>query len=245
MAERAERRRAMRRVTTRLLLVAAVAAGVVFGAMEFNERWYFEGLRPVPRIDRGLDVDGSTLASADRSEPNVSDGAIVDTQQSDTPAVFVSTDSAAAEPVAVDSPVESADSSGTSPAEPAGPAEQPRIVPVIAEGRTELGDSVYAVRDGPTVTVHFDTYLTRTRRRDKFDRIVRETLPQVYGEAADSLLSTVPVGQIAQGGDLLGELPSTGISFELADGSTLALWPRTRPGRDGPLVVAYRATILR
>jgi len=116
---------------------------------------------------------------------------------------------------------------------------------VIAEGRTELGDSVYAVREGREVTVHFDTYLTRTRRRDKFDRIVRETLPRIYGAPADSLLATVPVGQIAQGGDLLGELPRSGISFELADGSTLALWPRTREGRDGPLIVAYRATILR
>lgn len=245
MAERAQRRRATLRVTTRLLVVAAVGAGAVFGAREINDRWAFDGLRPIPRSDGGGSVEGATLASADRSEPNVSGGAIVDTQSSDTPAVFVSTDSSAAETGPADLQTTAADSAGSAPVEPAGPAEQQRILPVIAEGRTELGDSVYAVRDGPTVTVHFDTYLTRTRRRDKFDRIVRETLPQVYGEAADSLLATVPVGQIAQGGDLLAELPSTGISFELADGSTLALWPRTRPGRDGPLVVAYRATILR
>ena len=242
MAERAQRRRAMARVFRTVLLIALLATGAVFGAREINERWYFDGLRPVPRAERGPEADRTTLASIDRPQPNVSDGAVVDTQPLDTSSVAALADSSVVDSVAAIVP---SDSTIGPAATPASPAAAPVVVPVIAEGRTELGDSVYAVRDGPTVTVHFDTYLTRTRRRDKFDRIVRETLPQIYGAPADSLLASVPVGQIAQGGDLLAELPSTGISFELADGSTLALWPRTRPGQDGPLVVAYRATVYR
>ncbi|HUF25519.1 MAG TPA: hypothetical protein VMM18_00960 [Gemmatimonadaceae bacterium] len=118
-------------------------------------------------------------------------------------------------------------------------------MPVIAEGRTEFGDSVFAVREGSNVTVHFDTYESRTRRRDKFDRIVRETLPRVYGAQADSVLAGIPAGELIPAADLVEEITTTGIRLSFTDGSTLQLWPRTRPGRDGPLVVAYFATIRR
>jgi hypothetical protein len=115
----------------------------------------------------------------------------------------------------------------------------------VAEGRTELRDGLVAVRSGDTVAVHFDTPATRTRRFDKFERIVRETLPQVYGAVADSVLARVPAGQLARSGDLLTELPERGVHLPTGDGGTLALWPETRPGRDGPLVVTYRATLAR
>src|SRR5262245_41984752 len=63
------------------------------------------------------------------------------------------------------------------------PAPQPTLTPVVAEGRTDLGDSVFAERDGSDVTVRFDTGLLRTRQDVKFERVVRITLPKVFGPA--------------------------------------------------------------
>ncbi|HEX6534387.1 MAG TPA: hypothetical protein VF041_07310 [Gemmatimonadaceae bacterium] len=117
--------------------------------------------------------------------------------------------------------------------------------PVVAEGRTELHGGIYAERVGDTVTVHFDTQLDRTRRPPKFERIVRATLPVVYGAPADSALAALPEGAIAQAGDLLTELPVRGVRVPLAGGWTLTVLPQTRPGEDGPLVIAYRATVAR
>ncbi|HEU4564097.1 MAG TPA: hypothetical protein VFS05_05600 [Gemmatimonadaceae bacterium] len=126
---------------------------------------------------------------------------------------------------------------------PASAADVPALAPRIPEGRTALGDGVEAVREGDTVAVHFDTPLTRTRRRDKFEHIVRSTLPRVYGPVVDSALGRMPAGSLTSGGDLLTELPVRGVRVPLADGSALTLWPATRPGQDGPLVVTYLATV--
>jgi hypothetical protein len=116
-----------------------------------------------------------------------------------------------------------------------------RYAPRIAEGRTSLGaDGLYAVREGDVVRVHFDTELGRTRRPAKFEQIVRSTLPAILGVAADSLLRQVPVGRIASSGDLLAELPSRGVELRHVDGRSVTVWPETRQGRDGLLVVAYR-----
>ena len=123
-------------------------------------------------------------------------------------------------------------------------AQQDAREPVIAEGHTELSEEMFAVREGSIVTVHFDTELARTRRPEKFEDVVRSTLPRVFGALADSVLATVPRGALVTGGDLLTELPERGIRLPAA-GVTLALWPETRPGRDGPLVISYRATITR
>jgi hypothetical protein len=119
-------------------------------------------------------------------------------------------------------------------------------VPRVPEGRTELRDSMYVVRAGSSATVYFDTPLARTRRRDKFEAIVRATLPAVYGAAADSLLAAVPAGRLVrQGDDLLGALPTRGLRLPAGAGWSVALWPETRAGQQGPLVVAYRATVVR
>ena len=117
--------------------------------------------------------------------------------------------------------------------------------PAIDSGRTELGSGRFAERSGEVVTVQFDTPVYRTRRRDKFESTVRETLPMVYGAFADSLLGAVPVGNLATSGDLLTELPQRGIALPARDGWTMTLWPVTRPGQDGPLVVSYRTTVAR
>jgi hypothetical protein len=103
-------------------------------------------------------------------------------------------------------------------------------LPLVPVGRTALRDTMVADRAGDTVRVSFDLALARTRRPDKFEAIVRSTLPQVYGALADSALAT---------------LPETGFHIPIAGGRTIAVWPETRIGRDGPLVVAYRAVASR
>ncbi|HUQ84020.1 MAG TPA: hypothetical protein VM076_22915 [Gemmatimonadaceae bacterium] len=127
----------------------------------------------------------------------------------------------------------------TLPAPP--PAVVTRAVPVVPPGRTVLRDTMVAERAGDTVRVSFDLLLSRTRRPDKFESIVRSTLPQVYGALADSALRALPVGAVARAGDLITTLPETGFHIPIAGGRTIAVWPETRVGRDGPLVVAYRA----
>ena len=147
-----------------------------------------------------------------------------------TPALVISRPVVVAPPVSAPAPAKAA--SAGSP-----------LIPMVPEGTSPLDDSVKVVRQGDTMLVHFDTELGRTRRQEKFDAVVRATLVQIYGSAAEELLSTVPVGTIGRDGDLLAELPTRGIRLRAGDGSTLALWPITRPGRDGPLVVSYRAVV--
>jgi hypothetical protein len=119
----------------------------------------------------------------------------------------------------------------------------PVLEPVIPEGRTALSDSVFADRAGADVTVTFDTDTLRTRYDWKFEGIVRATLPLVFGPEARVALDAIPSGTFVRGGDLLRELPSRGIPLVLAArGRTIRVWPVTRPGRDGPLVIAYRVT---
>jgi hypothetical protein len=118
----------------------------------------------------------------------------------------------------------------------------PLVVPV---GRSELRDTMIAERAGDTVRVSFDLLLSRTRRPDKFEAIMRSTLPQVYGASVDSALRALPEGAIARAGDLMTTLPERGFHIPLTDGRTIGVWPVTRVGRDGPLVVAYRAVASR
>jgi hypothetical protein len=108
-----------------------------------------------------------------------------------------------------------------------------------------LKDSVLAERAGDSVIVDFDVTMMRTRRRDKFERIMRETLPAVYGARVDSVLAAIPEGSLIGEGDLLTELPLRGIHLPLGTAYQLILWPETRPGRDGPLVVSYRARVVK
>ncbi len=136
---------------------------------------------------------------------------------------------------------------GSAPAFPAattGPATratQVALVPTMAEGRRELGDSMYAIREGAQVTVHFDLETMRTRFDWKFEGIVRATLPLVFGEAVRVAMDSIPVGTWVRGGAMLVDLPARGIPLKLGDQS-LRVWPVTREGRDGPLVIGYRAS---
>ena len=144
----------------------------------------------------------------------------------------------------------------TEPAPSAAPAPEPRkpaaaepasvpLEPLVALGRTEVGGGLYIERAGDSVTVHFDTPETRTRRRDKFERVVRRTLPEIYGSAAEALLSSIPEGQMVEPADLVTEIAERGVKLDAGDGWKVSLWPETRPGQDGPLVVSYRVAVTR
>ena len=123
------------------------------------------------------------------------------------------------------------------------PKVAPRFTLKVPAGRTGLRDSMYVERDGDSAVVHFDTELARTRRRDKFETTVRITLPVLYGALADSMLSALPEGAITGGRDLVSEVAVRGVRLAIPTGGTLELWPVTRPGRDGPLVVGYRVRV--
>ncbi len=131
-----------------------------------------------------------------------------------------------------------ADTASTPPPAPSPPV----LEPIVANGRTDLHDGIYALRSGDTVTVHFDTPEARTRRAEKFELIVRATLPLTYGVVAEELLASTSPGTLAGDRDVVAELPGRGIHLRTSDGRELSIWPETRPGRDGPIVVSYRAT---
>ena len=152
-----------------------------------------------------------------------------------TPQAQAAVSTPAASPVAVDS-----SSQAATPSVPV----KATIAVVIPQGRSELADSMFAERSGDSVVVHFDTSPARTRRAEKFERIVRQTLHAVYGAVADTVLATIPEGKLVVSGDLLTVLPTRGIRLE-SEKRGIMLWPETRPGRDGPLVVAYRTTLAR
>lgn len=124
---------------------------------------------------------------------------------------------------------------------------QPPVAPapVLAMGATSLPDGVTAVRTDSDVTVSFDQIMLRTRRPEKFESFVRQTLPTVYGPAVQASLAKIRDGGIASQGELLTELPARGVHVPLDGGWVLEVFPETRPGQDGPLVVRYRAKIVR
>lgn len=117
------------------------------------------------------------------------------------------------------------------------------FAPVIAAGQTMLRDSVMALRTDTNVTVSFDLTMIRTRRPEKFEAFLRSTLVQIYGAHADLALAKIPEGGIARQGDLLNELPIKGIHIPASNAWTFDVYPETRPGQDGPLVIRYRVSL--
>jgi len=107
------------------------------------------------------------------------------------------------------------------------PPPIPALSPVIPVGRTMLRDTMVAERVGDTVRVSFDLQLSRTRRPDKFEAIMRATLPQVFGAVADSALRSLPTGSVARAGDLVATLPERGLRIPAAGGMILF---RATPG---------------
>lgn len=183
-------------------------------------------------------LQGRQLAAMGGAEPTASP--VPEQEGSTSSGSLASTVEPAAEPAAaVDSSPEIPASLATAPS----PNEPELSTPVLAEGRTELGDGLFAVREGNDVTVHFDVPQARTRRRDKFDRIVRATLPRVYGPEAQSVLDEIPQGQIVAVGTLPADLEKSGLRIPLGDSASIELWPELRDASGGPLVVGYRAKV--
>lgn len=125
---------------------------------------------------------------------------------------------------------------------PAGRSRGSLLEPSVPEGRSALGDSIVAERRGGDVIVIFDTEALRTRFDWKFEGVVRATLPQVFGDDARVALDGIAVGDFVRGGNLIRDLPGRGIRLALAGDRALLVRPITREGRDGPLVIAYRAS---
>lgn len=127
---------------------------------------------------------------------------------------------------------------------PKAPTRAP-FTPALPQGRSELADGITATRTDSVVVLSFDTKLARTRRPDKFEQFVRTTLPSIYGTAVDSVLRKIPVGALAGQGDLMTELPARGMRIPASSGWTITVYPTTRPGQDGPLVVQYRVSVVK
>jgi hypothetical protein len=122
-------------------------------------------------------------------------------------------------------------------------APTPPFEAVVARGRSTLVGGATAVRGDSEVVVTFDNETMRTRRADKFEQVVRATLVSVYGAPMKDVLSSMPIGAFAEQGELLTELPSRGVRIPLNGAWMLRLFPETRPGQDGPLVIRYRVRI--
>ena len=206
----------------------------------------FLGLASVATI---LGVAGvsaaSTLRHNNAPEAATSEGSVaVDPKTSDaqTPAAPVVTApivQQAVPPVANSAPA-SAPTTTPTPA-PARPA--PRGGFVLVDGKTQLTDSIYAMRAGDSVIVNFDAYGFRTRRSDKLENTLRVTLPLVFGKMATASLDTLPEGQLVTNRDVIGTLASSGMPLTLDNGATVHIRVLTRVGRDGALAIGYLATV--
>jgi hypothetical protein len=111
------------------------------------------------------------------------------------------------------------------------------------EGKTQLTDSIYAIRTGDSVLVNFDAYGHRTQRADKLENTLRATLPMLFGKMATADLDTLPEGQLVTNHDVVGALSTQGMQLTLANGAMVHLRVLTRVGSDGPLAIAYLATV--
>jgi hypothetical protein len=177
---------------------------------------------------------------ADSAAPTSSTGAGA------APVATVTTDSARANAQQAGAPNGPALPATPAPKTPAPKTPAPVVTPsapfspILAPGTSPLSDGVTAFRADSLVTVSFDVPLQRTRMPDKFERFVRTTLPAVYGAGIDSVLSKIAVGGLASQGNLVTELPSAGVRIPVNDAWELRLFPETRKGQDGPLVVRYR-----
>jgi len=121
-------------------------------------------------------------------------------------------------------------------------AKQSPPAPIIQMGASSLAGGVSAERTDTAVTLSFDQPMTRTRRPEKFEQFVRATLPSIYGKKVDSALTAMPAGTLAKQGDLITELPTRGMRIPVDSAWEIRVFPETRRGVEGPLVVRYRAS---
>jgi hypothetical protein len=116
---------------------------------------------------------------------------------------------------------------------------------VLVEGRTQLADSIYAMRFGDSVVVNFDAYGFRTRRSDRIEQSLRLTLPMVFGRMATASIDTLPQGGFVTNRDVIGELARSGMQVKLDNGAIAHIRVLTRVVSDGPIAIGYLTTIER
>ena len=129
--------------------------------------------------------------------------------------------------------------------DPIAPAEKAPVSPagfVLVEGRSQLSDSVVAMRSGDSVIVNFDAYGYRTRRASKFENSLRETLPLVYGKSATASMDSM-AGEIVTNHDVVGALARDGMRYTLDNGVAIRIKVLTRVVSDGPIAIGYITTI--
>ena len=216
----ADRRKKLFLRGTALAIVIAVIGLGMSGALSLRDR-----------------VNARQVAAADSARQAAAAVAVAPTQQPDSivpqaqlpaAATTVPTTSAAPAPVP--------------------PVEEHRdapLQPTVRVGETPLGAGATATRGDSGVIVTFDTPELRTRLPEKFESYLRATLPRVYGPRVDTILANIPAGKLTAQGNLLYELPMRGIQIPLQPGWRLDVFPDIRPGRDGPLVVRYRASVVK
>jgi hypothetical protein len=245
-AAQARRRRALGRVSLIGLAVVFFSAGGVAAITAMEGRWptpaalgrwpAAEGWLEVARTKTRDAISNITRRASAAPVPIYASPVVADSLNStDSLHTIPTTDTVLA---ALDEALRRAQDSAAS-------AAGPPLKPIVAEGRTALRDGLVAVRTGDTVAVHFDTPMLRTRQPQKFEQLVRSTLPSIYGAAVESVLATVAAGELIRGVDPTKTASTHGVYLPLAAGWSLALWPETRPGRDGPLIVTYRTALTR
>lgn len=228
-AKRARQRQLIARGAAATLLLAVIAAVGIAGATAIRARMGTQGTQPA--------AGGETPVTVPSTQPDSTNPAVKPSGESVMRSAVATANAASALTPRASLPAQALATSGA--------VSGIAVAPVVPVGRTALRDTMVAERAGDTVRVSFDLMFSRTRRPDKFEQIVRSTLPQVYGSAIDSALRALPVGAVARAGDLVTTLPEQGFRIPLAGGRTIAVWPETRAGRDGPLVIAYRAVASR
>ena len=231
-----------RKILLRMGLLAAAIGGCVYAGFSGVDAWQKRSALALSRLIASPAALEAAPVPAPAA-PTPQTPAPTDTSSDSSATVLAaSAGSGMAQPLATPELLTVAAPAGLAPALPTVSAPVTTLEPSVAEGRTDLGDGIYALRTGDTVTVHFDTPGARTRRPEKFEQVVRATLPQVHGATADSILSGIATGNLVGAGELAAEQPNHAIRLRAPGGLSLSLWPQTRPGRDGPLVVAYRVT---
>ena len=121
----------------------------------------------------------------------------------------------------------------------------PRAGFVVVEGRTQLTDSIYAMRTGDSVVVNFDAFGFRTRRADKIEHSLRTTLPLVFGRMATASIDTLGEGDFVTERDVIGTLARDGMRVKLDNGAVAHIRVLTRIVSDGPIAIGYLTTIER
>ena len=115
----------------------------------------------------------------------------------------------------------------------------------IVEGRTQLADSVYAIREGDSVIVNFDAFGFRTRRATKLEQSLRLTLPLVFGRMATASVDTMAAGTFVTERDVVGALARDGMRVKLDNGAVAHIRILTRVVSNGPIAIGYLTTIER